>query len=177
MDYRRRLETENSKALWLEILNDVGTSKEKFSILVELFLNDDQRIALSSSQIVGKIAEKKQKLVKPYLIRFVKHLKTNPIDGVKRNILRSFQFNDVPKEVEGEMFDIALKYLISIDEAVAIKAFSMTVLRKICQLYPDLTQEVIPTLELLVQESDSPGIKSRGNKELILLKEIGAKLA
>jgi hypothetical protein len=172
MDYRRGLKERNSKQLWIEIFNDVGSDKHKLSELMELFLGDDKRLAQSSSQPVGMIGEKKIELIQPYLVKMVKHLKTNPIDGVKRNILRTFQFNSIPIEVEGEFFDITLNYLISISEAVAIKAFSMIVIRKICQKYPELTQEVIPIIERLVEESESSGIKHRGNKELIELRII-----
>jgi len=172
MDYRRELKERNSKALWIEIFNDIGSDKNKFSMLMDLFLGEDRRLALSSSQPVGMIGEKKPSLIQPYLVKMVKHLCTNPIDGVKRNVLRTFQFNTVPDEVEGEIFDLALSYLISMSEPVAIKAFSMTVVRKICQKYPELTQEVIPILERLIEESDSTGLLNRGGKELKRLKAI-----
>ena len=94
----------------------------------------------------------------------VKHLNTNPVDGVKRNTLRTFQFNSIPEEVEGEFFDILLIYLTSLSEAVAIKAFSMTVARKICKKHPELAQELIPIIERLMKASESSGIKHRGNK-------------
>jgi len=48
----------------------------------------------------------------------------------------------------------------------------MTVVRKICQKYPELTQEVIPILERLIEESDSTGLLNRGGKELKRLKAI-----
>ncbi len=68
-----------------------------------------------------------------------------------------------------------MNYLTSCNEAIAIKAFSMTVLRKICEHYPQLTQEVIPTIELIIGENNAPGIQSRGRKELKLLRKIAAK--
>lgn len=176
MDYRRGLKERNSKALWLEIFNDVGSDKNKLSELMELFLGDDQRLAQSSSQPVGMIGEKKTDLIQPHLTKMVKHLKTNPIDGVKRNILRTFQFNAIPEEIEGEFFDMALNYIISISEAVAIKAFSMIVVRKVCEKYPELTQEVIPIIERLVEESESAGIKNRGHKELVRLRTIQSSM-
>ena len=172
MDYRRELIERNSKQLWLEIFNDVGLNKNKFAELMNLFLGPDRRLASSSSQPVGMIGEKKQVLIQPYLVKMEKHLKTNPIDGVKRNTLRTFQFISVPEEVEGELFDIAMKYLNSISEPAAIKAFSMTAIRKICQKYPELSQEVIPTIERLIDASDSIGVKSRGRKELLKLRAL-----
>jgi hypothetical protein len=172
MDYRRGLKERNSKTLWIEIFNDIGSDKNKLSELMDLFFGDDRRLALSSSQPVGMIGEKKTELIKPYLVKMVKHLNTNPIDGVKRNILRTFQFNSIPEEVEGEFFDVLLIYLTSLSEAVAIKAFSMTVARKICKKHPELAQELIPIIERLMEASESSGIKHRGKKELIKLRII-----
>jgi len=172
MDYGRELKERNSKTLWIEIFNDIGSDKNKFSKLMDLFLGEDKRSALSSSQPVGMIGEKKPILIQPYLVRMVKHLHSKPIDGVKRNTLRTFQFNTIPEEIEGELFDLCLDYLISISEPVAIKAFSMTVVRKICERYPELTQETIPIFERLAEETDSAGLKNRGGKELMKLRAI-----
>lgn len=60
MDYRRGLKERNSKTLWIEIFNDIGSDKNKLSELMDLFLGDDRRLASSSSQPVGMIGEKKQ---------------------------------------------------------------------------------------------------------------------
>ena len=172
MDYRRELEKRNSKNLWIEIVNDVGTDKDKFSKLMVLFLGDDKRLALSSSQPVGMIGEKQPQLITPYLVQMIQHLETNPIDGVKRNTLRTFQFNDIPEESEGLFFDLALNFVTALSEPVAIKAFSITVLRKLAQKYPELAQEVIPVVENILEETESVGLMSRGNKELIELRLI-----
>ena len=65
----------------------------------------------------------------------VKHLNTNLIDSVKGNMLRLFQFISTPKEIEGELFDMTLRYLNSISDAMAIKVFSMIV---ICDTHSEL---------------------------------------
>jgi len=175
MDYTLVLENENSKKSWLSIVDDVGTDAQKFEVAMNIFLSTDYRMVQRISQSIGMIGEKQPQLIAPYLPRMVHLLRDAPIDAVKRNVLRIFQFVNVPEAIEGELFDIAMKYLISRHEAIAIKAFSMTALRRICEKYPELTQEVIPTLELIIRENDSPGIQSRGRKELKLLRRIAAK--
>jgi hypothetical protein len=54
-------------------------------------------------------------------------------------------------------------------EPIAIKAFAMTVARRICEKYPELITELIPIIELLVEQKISAGLNSRGGKELQLL--------
>ena len=56
--------------------------------------------------------------------------------------------------------EICFKYLESSDEAVAIKAFSLTVLGKLAKKYP----EIIPEIKLMIEEQlphQSAAFKSR----------------
>ena len=64
------------------------------------------------------------------------------------------------------MFDCCLSYLTDVEETVAVKAFSMTVLYRICQKYPDLKQELIPVIEDNLAYSDKAGLQNRGKKIL-----------
>jgi len=166
MDYRRRLEYGNSKAVWGEIVNHVGSDKNRLSEIMEIFFNSDTQIIKRISQVIGIIGEKEPKLISLYLPRLAEYLASSNIDAVKRNILRIFQFVDIPEELEGQLFDLTLTYLKSNEEGLAIRVFSMTTLRKICEKYPELSQEVIPTLEIILEENKSGSIQSRGTREL-----------
>jgi hypothetical protein len=53
-----------------------------------------------------------------------------------------------------------------VKEAIAIKAFSMSVLYNCCKIYPELKVEVIPILEDVLVRDKSKGIQSRGRKVL-----------
>ena len=59
---------------------------------------------------------------------------------------------------------------------IAIKAFGITVARRICEKYPELANELIPYVEVLVDQKPSAGIVNRGEKELKKLAEILKKL-
>ena len=86
----------------------VGEDEERFDALMQLFFSDELRVIQRSSQPISKIAEKQPRLIRPYLIKLVALLKTNPIDTVKRNTMRVFQFIEIPESVEGDLFDIGL---------------------------------------------------------------------
>ncbi len=106
MDYALLLENENSKKTWLSIVKDVGADAEKFEVAMHIFLSTDYRMVQRISQTIGIIGEKQPQLIAPYLPQLVQLLKEKPIDAVKRNVLRIFQFVIIPEIIEGELFDI-----------------------------------------------------------------------
>ena len=172
MDIAQHLLIENSKQNWDEVVAYVGEDPERMAELAALFFSDQMRLVQRSSQPFGVVSEKHPALVKPYLIQLVAYLKANPIDAVKRNIMRIFQFCDIPEEIEGELFEWCLTYLKDLNEPIAVKAFSMTVARKICQKYHELVPELMLQIEILVEEKVSKGVVSRGKKELKELRKL-----
>lgn len=166
MDIKAKLTEENSRETWQTIADYVGDNEERLAEVMELYFGDDIRLVQRSSQVVSKICNRKVAMVRPYLIEMVNGLSTNPVDAFKRNTLRTFQTSEIPEEVEGELFDHCIEYLKSMDEAIAIKAFGMTVARRICERYPELADEVILPVEILISENYSAGVVNRGKKEL-----------
>ena len=172
MNIANHLLIENSSKIWKEVIDYVGDDTERFNELIQLFFNGDMRIVQRSSQPIGVISEKQPQLIRPYLTQLIDYLKSNPIDAVKRNTMRIFQFIEIPEENEGELFEIGMGYLKDMEEPIAVKAFSMTVLRKICEKYPELAQELVFQIEILVKERVSSGVTNRGGHELKKLKKI-----
>jgi hypothetical protein len=88
-------------------------------------------------------------------------------DSVKRNSVRFLQHVDIPKRFHGQVMDICFRFFSSPTEAVAIKAFSITVLQNLAKLYPEIVNEI----KLIIEERwdhESPAFKARARK---LLKE------
>lgn len=175
MNIESHLLLENSRKNWNEVIDFVGTDEERFAQLVDLFFTGEMRLVQRASQPLSSIAEKHPHLVKPYLAQMVAYLKSNPIDAVKRNTMRIFQFIEIPDELDGDLFEIGMRYLADVVEPIAVKAFTMTVLRKICQKYPELASELIFQIEILVKENVSAGITNRGQHELKKLHKILAQ--
>ena len=172
MDIAKQLSVETSRKNWDKVITYVGEDNERFAELMGVFFAGETKTIIGASQAVGVISENQPRLIRPYVIDLVAYLKSNPIDAVKRNTMRIFQFIDIPVEIEGDLFDIAMNFLRSLDTAIAIKAFSMTSLRKISSKYPELAQEVIFQIEIIVKEKVSKGLTSRGQHELVQLNKI-----
>lgn len=176
MTVRDHVMKENSRKNWLQSVIFIGTDKKRVTALMQLFFSKDIRQMQVSSQVVSELGDKHPQLIQPYLAKMIANLETNPIDAFKRVTIRFCQFNDVPSELEGAVFNFGIRYLKSADESIAVKAFSMTALRRICEKYPELSAELIPHIELLVEEKASAGIVNRGQKELKKLYALQAKL-
>ena len=111
----------------------------------------------------------------PFDSNAINYLSLNPINAFKRNVLRAFQYTSIPNKVDGKLFDITLTFLKSNHEAIAVRVFSMTILRQICEKHPELSAEVGSTIEMILEENKSGGIQSRGKKELKKLKNLTTK--
>ena len=88
-------------------------------------------------------------------------------DAVKCNTVRLLQEIDIPQKYHGAIMDICFRYVESVNEAVAVKAFSLTILGKLSKQYP----KIIPEIKLLIEDQlphQTAAFKSRAK---ILLKQ------
>ena len=85
----------------------VGDNKDRFSELVNAFLNSSSRITQRASWPVSYCVQKHPELIKPHLKRIINNLKKNNIHvAVKRNTLRMLQFVEIPKSLHGIALEI-----------------------------------------------------------------------
>jgi hypothetical protein len=105
-------------------------------------------------------------LAKPYYKKFIEQLsdeQTHP--AARRNIVRLFQFIEIPKRYHGSIMDICFRYVNSPGEAIAVKAFSLRILENLSSQYP----EILPELKTIIEarwELETPAFRSRARKIL-----------
>ena len=90
-------------------------------------------------------------------------------DAVKRNTVRILQVVPIPKKFQGTVMNLCFDYIVDPTEKIAVKAFSLTVLRNLSQLYPEIKQELRTIIEDR-WEFETAAFHSRAKK---ILKEIG----
>lgn len=134
--------------------------------IVHYCLDEEVHVQQNAGAVLGKLIDHDKHILDPHLEQIVLNLEKNPHDAVTRATLRVFQWAKIPEAVEGELFEFIINALKSSEEPIAIKAFGMTVARRICEKYPELAQELIPHIELLVEQKASAGLVNRGKKEL-----------
>lgn len=137
--------------------------------LFQIFWGNDKILTQRATWIILIISEWKPKILKPFVEEMILTLNKEGInDSIKRNTVRFLAEFPIPKHMEGVITEICFNYLNNASEAVAIKVFSMTILERMVQKYPDLKEELIASLEVGM-EFGSGGYRSRGGKILMRL--------
>ena len=157
---------EHSKAQCNKIVHWIGNSQERFDQLFHLFLNDEYRVIQRAAWPLSYCAITNPSLIKKHFGKLIRNLRKPHLhDSVKRNTIRLLQDVAIPQKYHGEVMDICFNYIISPNEPVAVKAFSLTVLQKLSAKYP----EILPEIKLVVEERwdyETAAFKSRARKIL-----------
>lgn len=148
MDLPTALDAEHSKAQTLRITDWVGTNHERFDSLLKILQGTDRRRAQRAAWVISHCAGKHPKFVQPYLSTLLENLRRPDLhDAVKRNTLKAATELETPDDLAGLVADLSFSFLISPDEAVAVKVHSLTLLERICQREPALVGEVRLAIE------------------------------
>ncbi|RYF79743.1 MAG: hypothetical protein EOO03_17910 [Chitinophagaceae bacterium] len=142
------------------IRNWVLEKPKRFDVLVKLYLSGNYRITQRAVRIISQIADIDPELVQLYLVQIVGSLSTNPSDAVKRNVVRLLQKVDIPQGLQGKVSEHCFAYLQNPKEAIAVRAFSVSVLARICLAQPELTREFLLLMDDILPFA-GPGISVR----------------
>ena len=157
---------EHSKAQTLKIIKWVGQSQQRFDQLMKLFLQDEYRVTQRAGWPLSYIAIKHPELARKHIGKLIKNLQKKDLhDAVKRNSVRLLQFVDIPTRYHGAIMDTCFRFIQSPTEAVAIKAFSISILEKLLPLYPEIHNEI----KLIIEERwdhETAAFRSRAKKIL-----------
>lgn len=166
---RNEIIREHSKKQTVKLAKWVSEDQNRFSKLMDIFLNEEFRIVQRASWIVKYVAADHSDWIQPWIRKMLGYCRKPVHDAVKRNVMRILQDAEIPKHLYGLTADVCFNFLSSQKEPVAIKAFSMTVLYNIVQHEPDLRNELILLIEGQL-EWEKSAFRSRGRK---ILKQLG----
>ena len=166
MDLKKELLKERSIRQTHKITDYVGDSPTRFKVLIDLFLSDSYRVAQRAAWPLMYCCEAHPSLVIPYLPKLLKMLPRPDVDDtLKRNIIRSLQFMEIPKKHQGVVAECCFTFLADPKVAIAIRVFSMTVLANLAEVQLDLRKE----LKIIIEDQMPYGtaaFRSRGRKIL-----------
>lgn len=173
MDIEAELRAEHSKKqsglIAAHVLADPSV---RFGQLVDLMLGEEVVLANRAAWTVGHCLDQSPALADPHLPRFLHRLESpGCTEPVKRNLCRVLQFITIPSKALGQVFEICYHVVANPGEAVAARAYSMSVLTRICEREPELAGEVI----LLIRqnlEGSSAGFQARARKEIKVLEKL-----
>lgn len=160
-----------SRSSMLRLCARIGGDTERFAALVRLSLSSNAEVVLRASWLMTLCAEQRPELLLPWVQKLIAAAaKPDVSDSLRRHILRSLQFIDIPRRQQGRAADLCFRLLQDGKSPVAVKVFSMTVLANIAMAEPDLKHEIILTIEQLVPYG-SAGIRSRARTVLKQLRK------
>lgn len=153
-----------------EVISFIGSDAEKMKALMSFFLDSQWhwRYNQKAAWPVGYIGRKQPKLIRPYIEQMVKTLKNPSHDAVARNTLAIMQEIEIPEAVEGELYERCFEYLTDPKAAIALRAFSITVMSRIALKYEDLRSELIAEInEHLPYGTAAFKVRARNAKRLL----------
>lgn len=172
MNIREEILKEHSKKQILKVANYVGQDEKLFAEVMRLFFANEYQVTQRIAAVMSVCVEKHPHLIQKFIEPLLKNLTKEKLhDAVKRNTVRIFQFIEIPKDLQGLAYQNCMNLLLSPDEPIAVKAFSMTVLANICKQEPDLKNE----LRIVIEDQlpyGSAGFKNRGEKTVKYLEKL-----
>ena len=132
----------------------------RFESLMHFFFNDAYRVTQNAAGVMSICIERYPNLILPYWPAMLSSLQSTKHDAIKRNVLRAWQYVPIPDDYQGIIAEMCFQYIQNPKEAIAIRAFAITVLQNICKQQPDLLPEF---KALILQNSNetSAAVKHR----------------
>ncbi len=165
MDIREFLSL-NTSRLNADILVDkIEEDPDVFETVLEIMLEDTYPLSMRAGHAVYILAKKYSYFLEPRapdLIQVLPGLKT---ESVVRNVLGVLCLVKLPDDLTGMLFDYCYGILEAPGKAIALKAYSMTILYNISEMEPELKPELISLFEEQL-DTDSMGVKSRAGNLL-----------
>ena len=112
MNLREEILREHSKAQCLQIAHYFGEDKQRFKMLMYLFLNVEYRVCQRAVWVVITVADKYPDLIQPYMLAMPENLENNNHASVTRNTVRVLRYmREIPESSIGLAASIYFKYL------------------------------------------------------------------
>lgn len=161
MNLKATILQEHSKAQCNKIVIWVGHNQQRFDALIQLVLQNEPVISQRASWPMSYCTEAYPKLLQSNLPAIIPFLETPGLhNAIRRNTVRALQVMPIPQQQHGAVMNLCFNFLMDPQEAVAVKACSLTVLGNLTTLYPDIIPEIKYCIaELLPTQMAS--IKSR----------------
>jgi len=140
--------------------------------LVEYSFSEEKKLAFRASWTLSKVYDKYPELIHSDLQRIIESLDKLDNESVQRSFLKMISMSDlnmVSSKHHGILADHCFRMLRSGFSAVAIKAYSMEIIYRLAQIYPELANELSTTINMLEGDGSSAGTLARGH---IVLKKL-----
>jgi hypothetical protein len=166
MHIETELRLEYSKAQCDRIVKYIGGRSDRFGELMKLFFSGEYLLTQRAAWPMSYCVRNHPLLVRPWFKKMLELLESENVHpAAKRNIVRLFQFTEIPKRYQGRLMNACFGFIEDPEEAIAVKAFSLTILENLCKAYP----EILPEIKTIIEakwDQETPAFRSRARKIL-----------
>lgn len=134
---------------------NVGNDPVKYKAIIDLAFEEKEKFSRRAAKIIYITAEKYPELAIPHIPLFLQKLKEIKNESILSSILKVFADYLLPDNEEdlSKLLNICFEFITSSWESAGIKVYCMDTLVRICNIEPDLSNEVISVIEDQVPKS------------------------
>lgn len=167
MNLKAALLAEHSKEQVLKIAKYINGDGQRLAELMRIFMYGEYRVVQCAAWVISTVAQAQPLTIKPYLPLLVKRLGDKDIHvAVKRNVLRILQDLPLDESIQEPLMNHCFEYLTHHGEALAVRAFALSLLARLALVYPELNNELKIIIEDALQHEPAASFKSRAKKVL-----------
>ncbi len=152
----------------LMVVKIVESRPQLLGFTLEIVQSSHQHDAMVASWLLSHLYDSSPELLMEWQPQMVQAVLTTTSDSVRRNLLRILEGLPLKEDQLGILFDTALRWMISENHAIAVRANAMQLLYRISCLEPALIPELRNHIEALM-DYGTAGFRSRGK---IILKKL-----
>lgn len=164
MDLATIILSERSKSHTRYIADEViRDDAEAFGKLWQLIKEGEPPLPRRSVWIMELCVVNYPDLATPYIEEYVEHLELARHNAVQRHLTKILARRKLPQTQHGKLFDLSIKWLLSPQIHVAVKAHSMDIACQIAKGNADLENELLLVIRDQM-EFNTAGFKARARK-------------
>ncbi len=162
---------EHSRRQITRVVKAIGSRQAAFDALMACYYAKEPVLAQRAAWAMSDCVIRHPPLIKKHLKKLLLFItKPELHSAMKRNVVRFLQFIEIPENLEGMAVDSCFRLIREPKESIAVKAFSLALLQRLCEKYPDLQHELLPELDRLSIDASS-GLKNRIGKVRVALEK------
>jgi hypothetical protein len=166
MDLLKLLRAEHSKRQCDRIVAFIGSDKERFAQLIELFFRGEYRVTQRAAWPLSYCVRQHPQLIAPYYRQLLDNLGRKDIHvAVVRNTVRLLQDVSIPKRWHGRVMSVCFEFVEDPATPIAVKAFALSILSNLSAEYPEIRSELKTLIESQWEQA-TPAFRSRASKIL-----------
>jgi hypothetical protein len=166
MNLKSEIIKEHSKYNTERVAGFIGNNPELLDELTGIVLKEENDTARKAAWVMRMCYENNTHCLDKYISKLVHHLSKDQIHtAVRRNILGILITACIPEKDWGILIDHCFKFLLSGQETISVKAFSMDIIQRYAINEPSLYNELCLVLEDQYPFG-SAGFKSKARKVL-----------